>query len=171
MILVLWLLSALGSDAFVLRTQPGSLLCLTRRLAVLTAPRKEDGWYNGLSTNLGASGKLPDDGQAFADKVAGGANVQIGDTLAMIENAFTYTPVTFTVGEVKNIAGVNEGSCKILSFALLAGLPKEYTLQLFGDAYREVLADPAGTAHGNIRALMKGGMECVSFPNGIQRGL
>ena len=66
------------------------------------------------------------------------------------------TEVSFDVGEQKNKAGTNLGSGKILSFGVLAGLNVEETLALFGKFYRdEVLGNPAGDDHGNIRNFMK----------------
>ena len=40
-------------------------------------------------------------------------------------------------------------------------------LQLWGEYYREVLADPEGSSHQNIRNFMKTGWEGVPFENGI----
>ena len=42
-------------------------------------------------------------------------------------------------------------------------LPNNATLWLFGDFYRkDVLENPDGTDHANIRAFMEGGWDCVS---------
>ena len=58
-----------------------------------------------------------------------------------------------------------------LSFARLTGLDVEdskLTLNLFGDYYRkDVLGNPDGDDHGNIRALLKGDWAVVKFPNGL----
>ena len=40
-------------------------------------------------------------------------------------------------------------------------------LQLWGQYYREVLADPDGDSHQNIRNFMKYGWDGVPFENGI----
>ncbi|KAJ1453707.1 HopJ type III effector protein [Pelagophyceae sp. CCMP2097] len=85
----------------------------------------------------------------------------------MIGAAFDYKPVAFSVGSLRSTAGKNEGSCKILSFALVAGLDAATTLQLFGSPYRDVLATPEGDDHGNIRNLMKSGLDAVRFPAGV----
>lgn len=85
----------------------------------------------------------------------------------MIEKNFEYKPVAFSIGDVSNEAGQNEGSCKIVSFALLNQLDLETTLQCFGTPYRDVLADPEGDSHANIRALMQSGLEGAEFADGI----
>jgi hypothetical protein len=46
-------------------------------------------------------------------------------------------------------------------------LDKETTLKLWGQYYREVLNDPDGDSHQNIRNFMKTGWEGVPFENGI----
>ena len=60
------------------------------------------------------------------------------------------------------------GSAKILSLGKLTGLSETETLNLFGRFYRQdVLENPEGTDHANIRNLIKGGWGCVDFPNGL----
>lgn len=89
------------------------------------------------------------------------------DVIAMLDKHFNYTPRRFENGESVSAAGENAGSCKILSFARLAGLDGETVLQMFGKHYRDVLKDPHGTSHGNIRSLMKTGMAGVKFGDGV----
>jgi len=61
-------------------------------------------------------------------------------------------------------AGSNEGSCKILAFAKMHQLDEAQALQLFGDFYREdVLKNPQGQDHTNIRNFMASGWGGVSF--------
>lgn len=85
------------------------------------------------------------------------------DTLAFIAAHYDYRPSTFANGPVENAAGQNEGSCKTLGLALLEDLSDEEALLAFGEHYRAVLADPEGSDHGNIRALMKNGLAGVRF--------
>lgn len=85
------------------------------------------------------------------------------DTLAFIAAHYDYRPSAFANGPVENAAGQNEGSCKTLGLALLEGLSDEEALLAFGEHYRAVLADPEGSDHGNIRALMKNGLAGVRF--------
>jgi hypothetical protein len=91
-------------------------------------------------------------------------SVQFQEVIEAIEAGWSYTPTAFTNGGVSNEAGTNEGSCKILSFAQISGLDTEETLQLFGDFYRtDVLENPQGDDHGNIRSFMQTGWDGVSF--------
>lgn len=86
------------------------------------------------------------------------------DTMATIEENYTFTPTTFTNGETKNEAGTNNGSCKIFAFGLLNNLNEEQSLACFGDYYRkDVLENPTGDDHQNIRNFMKSGWAGISF--------
>ena len=80
------------------------------------------------------------------------------------EAAYDYTPTAFKNGDVRNEAGQNAGSCKLLSFARLHGLSETETLACFGKFYREdVLKNPNGTDHQNIRNFMRTGWGGVVF--------
>ncbi len=86
------------------------------------------------------------------------------EVMAVIAEYYTYTPSAFSNGRVDNLAGQNEGSCKLLAFADLHQLDAVQALNLFGDYYhREVLEDPAGASHANIRAFMQEGWDGVCF--------
>ncbi|MET1076889.1 MAG: HopJ type III effector protein [Pseudomonas sp.] len=85
------------------------------------------------------------------------------DTLAFVHAHYDYRPCAFSNGPVASAAGQNEGSCKTLGLALLEGLSLNETLQAFGEHYRSVLANPDGSDHANIRALLAHGLEAVSF--------
>jgi hypothetical protein len=61
------------------------------------------------------------------------------ETIAFIDEKYTFTPTTFKNGNQINNAGENNGSCKIFAFALLQQFTKEETLSLFGDFYQDVL--------------------------------
>lgn len=144
---------------------------LTKRFALLNAPRKDDGWYKGiegrgfLSTDPGAAGKVPDAAAAFAEGI--GAGTKFADVIDAIDASFSYADVKFSVGKVSSAAGENVGSSKILSFALLTKMDTEKALQCFGEYYADVKGDPAGTDHANIRAIISGGIEAASFPFGL----
>jgi len=88
---------------------------------------------------------------------------QFADTLAFIASHYHYQPQAFSNGGVENAAGQNEGSCKTLGLALLEGLSDEQALLAFGEHYRDVLATPEGSDHGNIRALIEHGLAGVKF--------
>ena len=86
----------------------------------------------------------------------------------VVEKSYRVRSVPFSVGDVSSAAGENMGSAKILSLGQMLSLSKEVTLWLFGDYYREdVLKNPEGTDHANIRAFMKVGWSGVSFPEGL----
>lgn len=61
-------------------------------------------------------------------------------------------------------SGGNYYLLELLIFAKLNDLSKEETLALFGAFYRdEVLKNPAGNDHQNIRNFMEFGWEGISF--------
>ena len=95
-------------------------------------------------------------------------SIDFAEVIATIEANYAYTPTRFTNGKngkaVINEAGQNEGSCKIFAFANLNGLDKKQTLACFGKYYRDdVLGNPAGDDHANIRNFMHHGWDGVEF--------
>lgn len=91
-------------------------------------------------------------------------NVEFEDVMTVVADNFDYTPSQFTNGDTVNEAGTNEGSCKIFAFAKLANLSPEQTLHCFGRFYRkDVLENPEGKDHANIRNFIKYGWDKVSF--------
>ncbi len=90
--------------------------------------------------------------------------VDFNEVITVITENYRYQPCTFSNGELINKAGTNEGSCKIFAFALLHHLSELETLACFGHYYREdVLQNPQGEDHGNIRNFIKRGWQGVSF--------
>lgn len=89
--------------------------------------------------------------------------LQFSDTLAVIEANYQFTPTRFRNGQFVNEPEQNQGSCKLLSFARLQGLSAEETLACFGQYYQDVLQNPAGSDHQNIRNFMVHGWEGVEF--------
>lgn len=88
--------------------------------------------------------------------------------MEFINQNYVYKPVKFVNGlgscAVINDAGANEGSCKIFSLGRLLGLDEQSTLACFGSYYREdVLGNPAGEDHANIRNFMKYGWAGILF--------
>ncbi|MCG8614542.1 MAG: HopJ type III effector protein [Pseudomonadales bacterium] len=95
-------------------------------------------------------------------------SVNFQQVMQTIENNYVYRPTTFTNGggsdQVHNEAGTNEGSCKIFAFGLLNSLSESEVLACFGDYYRQdVLQNPDGKDHANIRSFMKHGWQGVHF--------
>ena len=96
------------------------------------------------------------------EKSAG--DIQFKDVIAFIHEHYDFTPTKFTNGNTVNEADQNNGSCKVFSFAKLNALSKEETLVLFGDFYRtDVLQNPEGNDHQNIRNFMEFGWDGISF--------
>lgn len=90
--------------------------------------------------------------------------IAFSDTMAVIEANYNFTPTGFKNGELKNEAGENSGSCKLFAFAKAQGFTKVETLACFGEFYfDDVLNDPEGTGHQNIRNFMKTGFEGLVF--------
>ncbi|MCL5246403.1 HopJ type III effector protein [Cellulophaga sp. 20_2_10] len=86
------------------------------------------------------------------------------DTMQVIEDNYTFTPTAFKNGSLDNKEGENSGSCKLFAFALKQELSKEETLACFGTYYREdVLQDPNGNGHLNIRNFMQTGFKGLAF--------
>jgi hypothetical protein len=104
----------------------------------------------------------------FLEKINNNLPVSFDETIAIITENYHYHPTEFINGlqehTLINQAGTNEGSCKIFAFAKIHQLDQQHTLNLFGEYYRlDVLNDPQGTGHQNIRNFMKYGWEGISF--------
>jgi hypothetical protein len=92
------------------------------------------------------------------------ASIAFADTVAMIDANYDFTPASFTNGDVRNEAGQNSGSCKLFAFGLLNRLSEQQMLACFGAYYRDdVLKNPDGTDHQNIRNFMKTSWAGVAF--------
>jgi hypothetical protein len=90
--------------------------------------------------------------------------IEFTSVMQVISQFYSYTPTGFSNGTLQNAAGNNEGSCKIFYFAQLHELTELETLNLFGSFYRnDVLENPAGTDHGNIRNFILTGWSGVKF--------
>ena len=90
--------------------------------------------------------------------------IEFTQVMKVIVDNYQYQPTTFTNGELVNESGTNEGSCKIFYFAQLNNLSPEQTLACFGSYYREdVLANPKGDDHQNIRNFMQTGWQGIDF--------
>jgi len=84
--------------------------------------------------------------------------VEFNDVIACIDSEYTFIETSFTNGSQENAAGENNGSCKLLAFAQL------HDLTIFGIYYRnDVLQNPEGSDHQNIRQFMQFGFDQVSF--------
>ncbi|PWA04520.1 HopJ type III effector protein [Flavobacterium psychrotolerans] len=90
--------------------------------------------------------------------------ITFAETIAVIEENYDFTPTPFYNGAQHNAAGENSGSCKLFAFAQLQNLSQPETLACFGAYYFEdVLGDPEGTNHQNIRNFIKTGWHGIQF--------
>lgn len=95
-------------------------------------------------------------------------STDFSEVMDLIHSLYDYTPSRFSNGLdddlLVNEAGTNEGSCKLFAFAQDQGLTEAQTLACFGRYYRgDVLGNPEGSDHGNIRTFMKYGWEGICF--------
>lgn len=91
-------------------------------------------------------------------------SIDFADSMAVIEDRYIFSPTAFQNGDLHNEAGQNSGSCKLFAFAQLHGLDEQSTLHCFGKFYRvDVLEQPDGDSHQNIRNFMKTGWSGISF--------
>jgi hypothetical protein len=88
---------------------------------------------------------------------------QFSSTLAFIDDWFDFTPSAFRNGAVNNAVDQNQGSCRVLSLALLQGLTADQTLKCFGEHYRDVLSTPNVDNHHNLRRLQAEGLVGIEF--------
>lgn len=92
------------------------------------------------------------------------SSINFQDVIGVISNYYQYLPSAFKNGDIENQAGTNEGSCKIFAYAQLNQLSEQATLNCFGQYYRdEVLKNPSGDDHSNIRNFMKTGWAGIKF--------
>lgn len=92
------------------------------------------------------------------------AAVAFTETIATIEENYDFTPTAFENGLQHNATGENSGSCKLFAFAQLQNLTEVETLACFGAYYYDdVLKNPNGTDHQNIRNFMKTGWNGIQF--------
>ena len=103
--------------------------------------------------------------QAFIEKLKKiPETITFAETIATIESNYKFTPTAFQNGNQHNGAGENSGSCKVFAFAKIQQLTQAETLACFGAYYfEEVLGDPEGTNHQNIRNFMQSGWNGIQF--------
>ncbi|GAB2651145.1 HopJ type III effector protein [Vibrio panuliri] len=99
-------------------------------------------------------------------------SVEFAQSIAVIEANYSFTPTAFSNGTMRNPQGENNGSCKILAFALQHQLSEEQTLAMFGEFYRvDVLGNPDGHDHQNIRNFIAHGWQGVKFEGKALEGI
>jgi len=86
------------------------------------------------------------------------------NTMEAIDADYNFSPCDFKNGDLVNAENQNNGSCKIFAFAQLHDLNQQQTLHCFGDYYRiDVLENPQGSDHQNIRNFIQQGWAGISF--------
>lgn len=98
-----------------------------------------------------------------------GGHADFADSLELVDRFFTYTPTAFRNGPLHNGAGENEGSCKLFALAQFCNLSEADTLICFGEHYHQVLDEPAGASHANIRQFMGSGWSGIHFDRSALR--
>lgn len=90
--------------------------------------------------------------------------IEFSETMNTIETHYEFKPTAFSNGTLNNGIGENSGSCKLFAFAKDQGFTKDEALACFGKFYFEdVLKDPNGTGHQNIRNFMNTGFGGLRF--------
>ncbi len=90
--------------------------------------------------------------------------ISFSEVIEYIDSKYDFTPTRFTNGNTVNETNQNNGSCKIFFFAKTNNLSPKQTLHLFGDFYRiDVLGNPEGTDHQNIRNFIKFGWNGIVY--------
>mmetsp|Transcript_1865 Transcript_1865/g.4420 ORF Transcript_1865/g.4420 Transcript_1865/m.4420 type:complete len:215 (+) Transcript_1865:199-843(+) len=94
--------------------------------------------------------------------------VKFAEVMEMVNDAYIEMPVEYRTGrgtpeEVVNPPGKNSGSRKIFYLGWSQGLNEQETLRLFCEHYQDVLQNPDGDSHSNIRSFMKHGWGGVWF--------
>ena len=94
--------------------------------------------------------------------------IEFADTMSVIDQLYDIEPSEFSNGDLINLAGQNTGSCKLFAFAKLQNFSVDETLACFGSYYRhDVLMNPAGDDHQNIRHFMKTGWHGIQFKSKV----
>ena len=89
--------------------------------------------------------------------------LDFNETIATIERYYAFTPCGFRNGALSNAPGQNSGSCKVFAFARAQQLNEQQTLHCFGQYYRDVLQNPQGNDHQNIRNFIQFGWSGIKF--------
>ncbi|PDS23391.1 HopJ type III effector protein [Flavobacterium branchiophilum] len=102
---------------------------------------------------------------AFLEKIKHNpTSVTFADTIAIIEKYYNFSPTAFVNGQQHNAAGENSGSCQLFAFAKIQQLNESETLACFGAYYfDDVMNNPTGNNHQNIRNFMQTGWKGIAF--------
>ena len=114
-----------------------------------------------MLADIRAAGEdVPDECELYNANVEMDADsLKMEELMDLIDTHYEVGLLEFKNGDILNKQGENVGSAKLLSYAAISDFDKETTLKLWGQYYREVLADPDGDSHQNIRNFMKTGWD------------
>ena len=120
-------------------------------------------WFNGLSTDPGASltdpRAVPPECKQFAEDVkTNKIQPSLKESLTLVDKHYDYFEVPFSCAGVENKANENTAAAKLLSFALMTKMNEEQTLRLFGEAVN---------SDANAIAFKKLGWSKVNFSSGL----
>ncbi len=89
--------------------------------------------------------------------------IDFDEVMLLIDSLYDITPTAFHNGTIYNTAEENQGSCKLFAFAQKHKLTEKQTLDCFGQYYRDVLKNPDGLDHQNIRQFIAYGWKGIRF--------
>jgi hypothetical protein len=90
--------------------------------------------------------------------------IQFDRCIEYIDKNYIFSATDFKNGPLHNDRDQNQNSCKIFAFGLINQLTEPQTLACFGHYYRkDVLQNPAGDNHQNIRQFMRTGWKGIHF--------
>lgn len=105
--------------------------------------------------------------EAYLEELRSGAQMDFDALMVLINDNFNYTPASFTNGDLQNAADENQGSAKLFCFSAIHQLTQLEVLHCFGQYYQEVLDNPEGDSHANIRNFITYGWEGLKFESPV----
>ncbi|CAM3910193.1 MULTISPECIES: HopJ type III effector protein [Flavobacterium] len=97
------------------------------------------------------------------NKVKHSKSIVFAEVIETIDAHYTFTPTYFKNGDIINEENINNGSCKVFSFAKKHSLSAQETVFLFGEHYQKVVETPLENDHQNIRNFLKFGWDKIAF--------
>jgi hypothetical protein len=85
------------------------------------------------------------------------------NVIAYIDEHYEFTPTKFTNGNTVNEANQNNGSCKFSVLPKSTNFLQKRRFYYLASFTEDVLKNPEGTDHQNIRNFMKFGWEGIVF--------
>lgn len=105
--------------------------------------------------------------EAYLEELRTGAQMKFEDLMTLVDENYNYIPASFTNGDFENRVTENQGSAKLFCFAAIHQLTQLEALHCFGQYYQEVLNDPKGNEHTNIRNFITYGWAGLKFDSPV----